>query len=171
MRNRESKPTANSRQTFIDGGRRPTARGTKLFATFLPLQHRETKLRVRTITLDTLEHARRRSDERRECRVILDLAERLLARQRNLHTRVEHVLRIERVLHSPRDLENLRARRACEQRGAQRAIAVLTRERTAELRGEIHDVGEDAGDAVAPTITPNVDERIYMHVRITRVAE
>jgi hypothetical protein len=47
----------------------------------------------------------------------------LLARRRNLHTRVEHVLRIERVLHSPRDLEDLRARRACEQRGTQRTIA------------------------------------------------
>src|SRR5688572_11164415 len=99
----------------------------KLSGPFLSLQHRQSKFRVSAITLHALEHASGRRGNFREHRIVLDVAERLLARQRNLHAGVEQVLRVERTLHPTRELEDLCARRPVQQWRAQPAVAVLAR--------------------------------------------
>ena len=96
--------------------------------------------------------------ERREHRVVLDVADRVLAGQRDLHAR-DSAIPPDRTRASPaaRARARARTRRAMQQRSAQRPSPCSPESEPPSRRGEIHDIVENAGDAVAPIIATHID--------------
>src|SRR4051812_4884205 len=119
----------------------------------------ETGARVRSLSLHPCERGARCGRERRERRIVLDLAERALAAARHLHAGIENPTGVEAALHEREALAHFVRPDALEQRRTQPAVAVLASERAAEPRHETSDFVEDATDAITPIGDGNVDER------------
>jgi hypothetical protein len=93
------------------------------------------------------------------------------ARTRDLHAGVEDPIRVERPLHRREARERGGAPHARQQRRAQPAVAMLSRQRPAELGDERGHLVEQRFGARPPAGDASVDEGIDVDVRVAGVAE
>jgi len=135
------------------------------------VEQRETKFRVRSVSLDTFQCRLRLRRQTRKLRIVLDLAERALSRQTDFDAGIQNPDRVECILHRLKTLAHIARPDGAEQRRAKSSVAMLACERSAKLGGQRDDVVQNAAHPRPPVRLSDVDEGIHMDVRIARVPE
>src|SRR4051812_30807013 len=103
-----------------------TASGRKLRGT---ADQRQTELAVRARLYDAVERCTNFRGKRWETRVVFDVLDRFLVGQRNLHSRIEDVRRIEGFLDECECFQCLLAPHLVQQRRSEAPISMLARKR------------------------------------------
>src|SRR5689334_25423556 len=92
----------------------------------------ESKASVTSLVVHAIERASSERWKRRQSGIVLDLVDRALPRERDLHAGIQDPIGVERVLHQRERAHVVSAPDAIEKRRAQPPVAVLTGKRAAE---------------------------------------
>src|SRR5262249_1673747 len=123
------------------------------------------------LALDAIESGASARRNRRELRIVLDVGERWLAAEPDFHPGIQNPEWIERILHRAESLEHFIRPDGRHERRAQTSVAMFTRHRSPQPRGQLGHGIENLFDARSPVWITHVDEWVHVDVRIAGMAK